>query len=504
MHRTQFSKQQPNWVTKFAVVISILGTLVLVGCGSSASLPPDDGGGGPKFNESKPATVQVRVGDSPADRVVALTLNFTSITVTNSSGKKYSVLSGPSSLEVSHLAATNQPMGMLQLATGNYKQLDIVLSGAAVTYLDPVTNMPVQKTFASVPPVTRRFSTPIKISSGGNLLNLDVDVAKTVNLDLVKNTVSLNTPVFNVTTSAVGSDGQQTPTNGAVENVTGVVTSVSGSNFTMTVGQAGSSLTFQTDNSTEFVNTSLASLNGTLVAVQGSSNADGTLLASEVENIGAGSGVAVEGVVTGYTKGGYLSMVAQDGAGSGMTDDMLGSNVSMALGGGTVYKIAHNDLDLANLPFVFNESWIVPGQRVEVESHNPVQADPEGQAAGFMGASVVELQPQSVSGTVSNYVANGDGTATLDLALPADGSSYLSGAYPGTIDVQVFLRAQTDMTGLSGDLTGKSVKVRGFLFFYDPSAFGMHQGRNLKSYIGGGGGSPSLPYFAIVAGRVSQ
>jgi hypothetical protein len=503
MQRTQFSTQQPEWITKIAVTISILGTLILAGCGGSASLPQDNGGdGGPKFNESKPATVQVRIGDSPSERVVALKLTLNSIQATPSSGDKVSLLASPVTMEVTHLAASNQLVGEISMPQGSYKQIAIDVKSATVTYLDPVTNQPVKKQFSSVSTSTVKFSPALQIAAGGNLLNIDVDVAKTVKLDLVKNTVGLNTPVFNITAQTVATSGQQRPETGAVEHITGQVTAVSGSAFTIKSGQSGAALTFGTNQDTVLVSANLNSLTGTIVNVEATSLVDGTLLATKVANVNTTTGVSVEGLLTGYTDWGYLNVVVQDGTGAGMTDSMLGANMALSLGNAS-FSYDATDVDMTGLPFTFDVNSIMPGQRVEVQSFNAVQTDPQGKAAGFVTAATVELEKQTLSGRVNDYADNGDGTATFNLVLASDGNSYLNATNPGTVQVEVHIQSKTDLDGVSGDLSGKSVMVRGLLFFYAPSGFGIHSNGGLKALVGGGGGGSS-PYFAMVASRVSQ
>jgi hypothetical protein len=209
-----------------------------------------------------------------------------------------------------------------------------------------------------------------------------------------------------------------------------------------------------------------------MIEVSGSSQADGSLLASEIHSLGSGAdGVVIEGLMTGYTGSGYVSLVSQDGTGAGMTAELLGANLSLNLASGITYTVNTHDFEMEGLPFSFDESSIMPGQRVAIGSHSPIQPDPDGNAAGLIDASVAELQQQTLNGTVSNYAASETpGTATFDLVLPEDGSSYLSAANPGTLVIHVYQRSTTDVHNLSGVISdGQSVQVRGFLFYYNPA-----------------------------------
>lgn len=508
MTTQRFSTQLLKTSGQLLVCLLVLGMLVLSGCGGTApspAPPPPGDDTGPNFNQPMAAAesnVQIRIGDAPSERIVALKLMLKSIQATPASGSKVDLLSSPAAMEVTHLASSNQLLAELRMPQGNYKQLSVSVSSAEVTYLDPVTNQPVQKQFTNIPATTINFNPTLKIVSGGNLFNLDVDVAKTVNLDLIKNTVSLNAPVINVVISAVGTPGKQLPESGALEHIIGHVISVSGSAFTIQCGQSGASLTFGTDNNTVFVGANLNSLTGTIVDVKASSLEDGTLLATEVDNVNTMNGMAVEGLVTGYTDWGYLNVVMQDGCGAGMNESMLGASLAMGLDGNTSYSFDDSGMDLTGLSYVFDESSIVPGQRVEVQSFNSMQADPQGMAAGFVTASKVVLQKQTVSGTVSNYAKAGDGTATFDLVLSSDGNSYLSATNPGTLSIEVHQTSATDLSQMPHDPNGRAARVRGLLFYYDPGAFSAHKSQNLKAYIGGP--APPSPYFVMVASRIAQ
>lgn len=80
--------------------------------------------------------------------------------------------------------------------------------------------------------------------------------------------------------------------------MTGLVTNLSGTSFTMTVGQNGVSLTFSTDANTQFNDgAGLATMLNTLVTVKGLTQSDGSLYAKEVEGIENANGAELEGLV---------------------------------------------------------------------------------------------------------------------------------------------------------------------------------------------------------------
>jgi hypothetical protein len=140
----------------------------------------------------------------------------------------------------------------------------------------------------------------------------------------------------------------------------------------------------------------------------------------------------------------------------------------------------------------------MPGQRVAVGSHSSIQPDPEGSTAGYIDGTVVELQQQTLIGTVSNYsAAETPGTATFDLVLPADGTSYVTAANPGTMVIHVYQRSTTDVHSLTEALwDGQPVQVRGLLFYYNPAV-----PASMRKAKASTGGTFSQPLF-FVASRI--
>jgi len=144
----------------------------------------------------------------------------------------------------------------------------------------------------------------------------------------------------------------------------------------------------------------LATILNTIVKVEGVTKADGTLYAKEVEGIEDNNGMEAEGLVTQVVGNPamQLSMVAQDGSGSGMDDTKVGSTVDVT---GAQYNVSQGDIDtsgIGGLPsppnFPFDATTIHAGQRVEVESAS-------ARNASSITAEKVKLQQQALRGTVS-------------------------------------------------------------------------------------------------------
>ncbi len=157
-----------------------------------------------------------------------------------------------------------------------------------------------------------------------------------------------------------------------------------------------------------------------------------------------------------------VSLLAQDGTGSGMNSSKIGASFSADVSGAQ-FKIDQGNVDtsgLGGIPgapnFPFDATTLKAGQRIEVESTNAVPT-----TGGTIVVDKVKLQQQALNGTVANLTPGSGGTATFDLSLPSD--SYLALLSRQT-SVHVFVQPQTD-NGVGGLANGNAVRVRGLLFW---------------------------------------
>src|SRR6266540_2606618 len=99
----------------FAAVVAL--GLVTVGCGSGSS----------SGTQSNAATspVQVRLGDAPADWIMAFSMNLNSITMKNSSGGTVNVMSSATPMEMINLMGTVQPVTMANIPQGTYTEATV-------------------------------------------------------------------------------------------------------------------------------------------------------------------------------------------------------------------------------------------------------------------------------------------------------------------------------------------------------------------------------------------
>jgi hypothetical protein len=201
-------------------------------------------------------------------------------------------------------------------------------------------------------------------------------------------------------------------------------------------------------------------MKGMLVESEVVTQTDGTLLAEEVEALGDGSGSALLGVATSVANMSAGTTV-QTGLGAGVTSSVLGKTVIVDVSNAGAYTIDTAGIDMTGLTFTFDRPTFVPGQCVDVVSAHALQPDDNG-SAGILLADTVELEQQTISGTIANLVTDGSGRTTFDLLLPTDGSSVLSLLGPVANQAHIVLQSATVVSGQLSN--AKQVNVRGLLF----------------------------------------
>ncbi|MBI3645687.1 MAG: DUF4382 domain-containing protein [Acidobacteriales bacterium] len=440
--------------------LMLAGILVSVGCGGGASAPPGGGGGG----GTGTTATQVKMGDAPADRVVAFEVTVGPITLTPSSGAAVTVLSTTRRLELTHLSGTNEPLALLKVPKGSYTSATLTVANPEVVFINNLGQIvKLQPAFNQA--VTVNFSPAFTVGASAPVVNIDLNVANSLTFDGQGNVTGVNISAasFNLSTSTVAAENEQEFENGELEDITGTVSSVSGTSFTLLVGMAGTSLTFTTDANTQFKDgATLATMANTVVTVEGVTKADGSLYAKEVEGVETAGGVEAEGLISQVTgnPATQLTFIADDGSGSGMDDTKTGSSLTADVSGAG-YKVSKGNVDtsgIGGLPsppnFPFDGFTVHAGQRIEVESASALSGN-------SLVAEKVKLQQQALSGTVSGLSGTAPTTFTLTVA-----SDSAFAMLSGSTTVTIYWQPGTDLNHLPHALTnGDAVRVRGLLFF---------------------------------------
>jgi hypothetical protein len=195
---------------------------------------------------------------------------------------------------------------------------------------------------------------------------------------------------------------------------------------------------------------------GMLLRVDATTASTGNAFNAKKVELVEASGAEVEGLVT-VTNSPLtqFTIVAADGAGSGIAPANIGTNINVTVNASTKFRANTNHTDMSGLSFAFSgPTNLVKGQNVEVEAATPV-------SAGATTADKVTLVQQGLSGTASAVAISGS-AGTFTLTLPAD-SAFAK--LTGSTTVTVHQQPGTQLKGLAAVINAASVRVRGLLFF---------------------------------------
>src|SRR6201998_2726408 len=266
-----------NPVTKLMSIFMLAILIALaVGCG---------GGGSGLTSNPTPTpgpganSAQVRFGDAPADSVISFEVSVSALSLTPAGGGTPVSISVPANnrIELTHASGKFEPFTTGSLPQGTFSAANLTLANSELTFLSS-TGTAVHINGPASASITVPLSPNLAISSSPLVLNIDVNVANSITTSAgVVNGISFGPTSFNITAKAPGVAGNEQDDDGEIEDVQGTVTAVNGSSFTFKVGQTGSSMTFNTDATTEFKDgvTSVAGLLNQVVTVEGFTRADG-------------------------------------------------------------------------------------------------------------------------------------------------------------------------------------------------------------------------------------
>lgn len=441
-----------------ALLVVITLSALLTGCGGNSASNSQTQNPPPP----SASTVQVSLGDSPADWIMAFGMNVNSVTLGNSGGGTVNLVSFSTPMEMMQLMGTVQPLGIMNVPQGTYTTGTINLSSVEMGYMDPNTGQYVQKTLAGPFSGTVNFNPPLVIGSTPSVLSFDMNMGASVSI--INGNVTL-TPTFTATMHPISNSGQN-PWQGWMHHMVGLVSSTSGSQFTTSMMMGWQSLTFTTNSSTQFVGFSGMGMmaNGMMVVVDAVTEPDGSLLAQRVESMWSGSGGMMGGgIITGISGNPptQLNVVFNNGIGGGMMMSWIAGILAVNVSSSTPYTFDSDRVDLTNLPFTptFDASTIAKGQIIEAVSGSGMMGGGM-MGGGTINASEIRLVEQGLRGTVSNYTANGS-QATCMLNLAPD-SAFAT--ITGTSIVTVYQQGGTQLRGLSSIINGNQIEVRGLLF----------------------------------------
>jgi hypothetical protein len=520
------SQARMNRFDRIAGVLSLAALLFTIlaglGCGGAITNSGNHPNGDPlglgvtpgPLGSTDPQTIQVRMGSEPSDRIVSLSLTMNSLEMKNSGGEYLDVLTAPITVEFTGNAITTEPISLRDdVYQDTYSQLRFPAMTGQVVFYDvngQLVSQTVNVNSQSVP-----LSPNVVLGAADPLvLSLSLDLAQSFTITDTaaagrfngaaqadsQGTSSFTVNSLVVNSGAVAPSPVGQPESGSISFLVGKVTAANTSTQKITVQPAsGDSFQISYDGSTEFVNCSASMLLNAIVETEGVTQANGTIMASEVELVDNGtSGSELYGILSGYAPD-YVSynLIVQGGVGVNVTNGLVGKNVTLDwLAAG--YSVNHgpfpDSLNLFNEDLdghlVFDEIHVFPGQFVEVEWDTLIVPDPDSSNAGYMQPRMFELEEQTISGKVANYVYDsGTKTGTFTLNVASNASIRLMN--PGLTTITVDRVPQTYLRNNPTFGTGDTVSVRGLLFA-DPNS----------SNVNYHAGNPVA--FVLVADRISK
>lgn len=267
----------------FALLLAL--TLIAVGCGSSGS---SSGGG----TNPQSANVFMTGEDAPLASVVGFTVTLNSVTLNGQDGTTAAVISSPTTVDFARLLGLRAPLAFNSVPADTYVSATFVLANPVVDYVT-LSPSPAVSTLTGVFPnsqnpytITVNFPTAMVVGANGLAgLKMDMDIRDSVatdgngNLVITNNTIAVNPVIYIKATTASASDGQVTDLMGGLVSV-----NAAGNSFVLQ-GPYGRQVTVDVNSSTQFNpgNSINSMAPPAFVAVQGSFQADGSLLATGVE-----------------------------------------------------------------------------------------------------------------------------------------------------------------------------------------------------------------------------
>jgi hypothetical protein len=253
------------------------------------------GGGGPGTFSTNPqaGAVYVTGEDAPLSSVVSLNLTINSITLTGQNSSPQ-LVSSPITVDFARLVGLRTPLAFNAVPPDTYSSATFVLASPVIDFISAVSPPQITSlngTFSnptSTNPQTTSvavtFPTPMVVTANGLAgLRTEFDIRQSLAVDGAGQITGLITPVmFIQAVKAINPEGQITDLIGTISSV-----NVSANSFVLQ-GPFGHQFTINVDGSTDYnQGFTLATLptSGGFVALQGTMQLDGTILASDVEFI---------------------------------------------------------------------------------------------------------------------------------------------------------------------------------------------------------------------------
>ncbi len=447
-------QQSPRGILAVSAFLSLA---LITGCSSGGS------NSGTTTPPASSTPVLINMGDAPSDSVLESAVTISAMSFTNAAGTTAVVpISAPMTMELAHLAGTVAPLTMPSVAQGTYNSMSITIASATISYMASGSSTPVQQVFSTPMTVNVPLTTALTVGSNAMVMNLDLNLAASIGTATGGGLTF--TPTFMPSVEAATGASTATPEEGVMMQIVGSVSTTSGSTFTMGTLQGGS-MSFTSGSSTTFMGMNGQSFTGMgmmtssqILSVNATLQSNGTWMANSITAMMGSGGALPIGIIT-ATTGSPVSgftMFANNGTGSGMMSSFLASGLTVTMGSNMAYGI--DDAGVSGMPssMPFDSTHIGKGQNIATAGSGGISAGSSMMNMGTMAATGIELEPQGLTGTVSNMTSSG-----FTLTLPSGSAfSLLTGVSSMTVDEI----ASTQMNGLTL-ANGMSVQIYGYIFY---------------------------------------
>jgi len=433
--------------------------IILAGC-NGVSSPPSP------TPQNTQAQIFTTAEDAPVSSVVAFNITISSITLNNSSST-VQLLSTPTAVDFGRLVGLRSLLGFNTVAPGTYTSATFTFASSpvpSINYVDLTTNPPSIGTAIgtlSSPKVTVSFpsTAPLVVGSNGLAgLHMDFDLRQSVAIDgsgnlIINNGTIAVTPTVDVMAVSASSDlGQITEFTGNIVSV-----NTTANTFVMQ-GPYGFQETIDVNSNTLYngSNTLSSLMANGIVSVEGTVQADGSILASSVELISTDQAF-ISGRILAISPGPIVTMFVGEELGTSATipvDSVYTVNLSVV----SEYDICFIDNWFTNE--LFDASSLVVGQRIFVggtyQSNVFIPDMVSLRRQGVIG-SLVPNSVNIVSGNQGSYQMQNDALMSYSAGGP----------------FRVYTGAKTtfvNINGLSGlQAAGATNLISRGLVFYDPN-----------------------------------
>lgn len=342
----------------FLAVLLAVAAIVFTACSGTSNSSSSKGGSG-----NSQAQVFVTGEDAPIPSVVSFYITINSITLNNGSNT-VTVLSQPTTVDFGRLMGLRSLLGFNTVQPGNYTSATFSLANPVIYYVNLTPAPPSLGSMNGTltnSTVTVSFPTgkPLTVGSNGLAgLHMDFDLRQSLAVNGTGQITGSVNPTIDV--QAVSASDEL----GEITEFTGTVVSTGSSSFTMQ-GPYGFQEVIDTNSQTQFNGSyTIGSIPANAIAsVEGTVQADGSILASDVEIITTDKAF-ISGRILAVNPGPVVTMFVGEEL----------PNMSPAIPVDTVYTVNLNPVTQYDICFMdnwltgffFNQSSLVVGQRIFV------------------------------------------------------------------------------------------------------------------------------------------